>query len=139
MIRSTNRPAHGNVAMDDEAFEFLLAIGDCHRQLQRHAIELRKHQGVRTVEHVSDMPELPAGFRLAEYVDAELMDGEALSWCLEITVTVDNVAVEADVRRIHALGQDVIYEIAESSYSSQTACSLALPEITKRLCSANPL
>jgi hypothetical protein len=85
------------------------------------------------------MPELPAGFRLAEYVDAELMDGEALSWCLEITVTVDNVAVEADVRRIHALGQDVIYEIAESSYSSQTACSLALPEITKRLCSANPL
>jgi hypothetical protein len=121
------------------ALRLLLAIGECHRRLQAHAIHLRKLAEVQTVEHVADMPDLIDSYRLEEYVDAELVSGEAISWRLEITVTGKNIAVEADVRRIHSEGQDVIANIGEYNYSADADCSEELPGIAERLCSVNPL
>jgi hypothetical protein len=91
------------------------------------------------VTHVAEMPDLTDGYRLEEYVDAELHSGDALSWCLEITVSQHNIAVEADVRRVRSEGQDVLLTIGEFVYSTPAACSAALPAITDRLCGAIPL
>ena len=79
----------------------LSAIGECHRRLRSHAIHLREIAKVLDVKHVVEMPELVDAYRLEEYVDAELVSGEAISWCFEITKTRKTILVEADVRRIH--------------------------------------
>jgi hypothetical protein len=94
---------------------------------------------VRGVTHVVDMPELIDSYRLEEYVDAELVSGEAISWCLEITMTENAIFVEADVRRNHSEGQDIIEEVGDYQYSTETECSAQLPEIVARLCSVHPL
>jgi hypothetical protein len=126
-------------SISDAAFRFLLAIGECHRRLSHHAIRLRELGDVRTVQHMAYMPELADAFRLDQFVDAELVTGDAISWWLEITVTGQNIAVEADVRRIHSEGQDVIVTIGEYIFSTDAACAVELPCIAERLCSANPL
>lgn len=117
----------------------LAAIGECHRQLKQHAIHLCDHIKVRDVVHVIEMPELFESYRLQEYVDAELVSGEAISWCLEITLTKTTILVEADVRRIHSQGQDIIDSIGEYEYSTEAECASHLTNIVTQLCSANPL
>ncbi len=123
----------------NDTIELLSAIGECHRRLQRHAIQLRERADVRGVTHDVQMPALIDSFRLEEYVDAELVSGEAISWCLEFTVTETAIFVEADVRRNHADGQDVVAKIAEYRYSTGVECLPQLRYTTERLCSTNPL
>jgi hypothetical protein len=123
----------------DSKFELLLAIGESHRRLKRHVVHLRELTNVRAVTHDVEMPDLIDSYRIAEYVDAELVSGEAISWCLEITVTGATILVEADVRRIHSEGQDVVADIGEYQYSMEAEWSAQLRDITERLCSANPL
>jgi hypothetical protein len=125
--------------MDNDAYKLFFGIGTCHRLMKEHANEIRARSVVRTVIHWSDMSNLDDGFRLEEDVDAELVDGQAISWCLELTLTLEGVAVEADVRRIHGNGQDVLVEIADSVYPTVTEGSTGILEITRRLCSINPV
>jgi len=129
-----------SISANNGALLLLLAIGECHRCLTLHAVHLRELcDRVRAVKHGVEMPELIDSYRLEEYVDAELASGEAISWCLEITVTNTDILVEADVRRIHAEGQDVIAQIGEYRFSTVSECSAQLRDITERLCSAHPL
>ena len=123
----------------DLELPLLLAIGECHRRLERHAIQLSKHKNVRVVKKDVGMPSLVDCYRLEEYVDAELVSGDAISWCLEITATRTTILVEADVRRIHADGQDVVASIGEYQYSTEGEYSAQLRDVTERLCSVNPL
>ena len=59
----------------------------------------------------------------------------SISWLLEVTITADEVTVEADVRRVHSQGQDLLVGIAEDTYTVAEA-AIALPEIAQRLFSA---
>jgi|SRR5579884_1594609 len=129
-----------SISVNGGVSPLLLAIGECHRRLKLHAIHLRKHHGrVRAVKHVVEMPDLIDSYRLEEYVDAELASGEAISWCLEITLTNTAILVEADVRRIHAEGQDVVARICEHRYLTVSEFAAHLRDITESLCSANAL
>lgn len=123
--------------MNPEALALFSAVADGHRQLRAHAIRLRERDDVREVTHQCDMPLVEGAVRIVEFVDAELACGDAISWCLETTVTPDEVLVEADVRRIHGAGQDVLFHIAENAYPAGEAAR-ALPEVAQRLCSATP-
>ena len=124
--------------MNPESLALLSAIGDCHGKLRDHAIRLRDRPAVREATHVCDMPALGGAFRVEEFVDAELGSGDAICWFLEVTITADGVTVEADVRRVHSQGQDLLVGIAECRYTVGEA-TRALPEITQRLCSAAPV
>lgn len=124
--------------MSPELLALLSAIGNCHTQLQNHAIRLRDRALVREVKHLCDMPALDTAFRVQEFVDAELVSGDAISWGLEVTFTLDDVTVEADVRRVHSQGQDLLVSIAEGTYTTSDAAR-ALPGITQKLCSAVPI
>ena len=127
------------VSVIGRRFPLLLAIGECHRRLGRHALRLRERNDVQTVKHVVDMPALTDSYRIEEYVDAELVSGEAISWYLGITVTEAAILVEADVRRNHAEGQDVVATIGNYHYSTKEECSEQLKDITERLCSCDLL
>jgi len=124
--------------VSNDLLEWLRAIGASHRRLKCFAVYLRSLANVRMVTHVAEMPDLTDAYRLEQYVDAELDSGEALSWCLEITVSQRCIAVEADVRRVQSGGQDVVLSIGEFVYSTPAACSAALPAIADRLCGAIP-
>lgn len=121
--------------MNPDAIALLSAIATCHGKLREHAIRLRERPTVREVTHACNMPALDGAFRVEEFVDAELVSGEAISWFLEVTVAPNGVAVEADVRRIHSEGQDLVTGIAEDTYTLGESVR-QLPEITQRLCSA---
>ena len=125
--------------MSSDLLVLFFAIGASHRRLKCFANHLRSLANVRMVTHVAEMPELGGGYRLEEYVDAEFHSGEALSWCLEITVNQENFSVEADVRRVHLGGQDVASTIGEFVYRTPAACAAAIPDIVDRLCCAFPL
>jgi hypothetical protein len=120
--------------MDTIAYSLLIAIGNCHGLLKNHAAELVSRSVVKAVKHWFDISSLQDAVRLEEYVDAELVDGEAVSWCLELTITLEGVAVEADVRRVHRNGQDVLLEIADRKYENVLDCSKEIIEITQTLC-----
>jgi len=124
--------------MNPESLALLSAIGTCHGKLRDHATRLRLRPGVREVTHVCNLPAVEGAFRVEDFVDAELVSGDAISWCLEVTVTPNGVAVEADVRRVHSQGQDLLVGIAEGTYTANEAAR-ALPEITQRLCAAGPV
>lgn len=144
MVLELRDDSHNNtmdsISANGGAFPLLLAIGECHRRLKLHAIHLREHHDrVLAVKHVVEMPDLTDSYRLEEYVDAELASGEAISWCLEITMTNTAILVEADVRRIHAEGQDVVARIGEHRYLTVSECAAQLRDITESLCSVNAL
>jgi hypothetical protein len=124
--------------MNDHSYALLQAIGDCHRRMKQHAFRLKENKNVREVKHVVDIPGLPDAVRIEEYVDAELVSGEAISWYLEITVTAKHVRVEADVSRVHSGGQDLICTIDESLYTTEMAALDGLPLVAIRLCSWSP-
>ena len=117
----------------------LAVIGECHRQLQDHAIRLRNLAAVREVSHSVYMPLMVDAFRLQEFVEAEIQNGEEISWCFEVTLTTTDISVEADVRRNHSRGQEVLETLGEFRFSAEAECSVLLPEITTRLCALNPL
>jgi hypothetical protein len=120
------------------AYDLLVAIGKCHRLLKNHADKLASRSAVKTVTHWSDMPSIDDAFRLEEYVDTELVDGEAVSWCLELTITPEGVRLVADVRRIHSIGQDVLVEVADRQFTNLVDFPKAVIEVTERLCASGP-
>ena len=125
--------------MDQDSYNLFITIGRCHRLLKDHADKLASRSVVRAVKQWSDMSNVDGAFRLEEYVDVELADGQAMSWCLEVTLTQDSIMVEADVRRIHDEGQDVLATIADCRYRNVVNCSNGLGEITRELCASNPV
>lgn len=125
--------------MDKDMFNLFITIGMCHRLLKDHADELASRSGVRTVKHWSDMSNVDDAFRLEEYVDAELTSGQGISWCLELTLSGDGIMVEADVRRIHGKGQDVLVTIADCEFQNAVEGSNGVAEITRKLCASNPV
>lgn len=130
-----NREAN---SMGDDALVLLRAVGVCHGLLKEHASQLREDASNTSVTHWFDLYNLDGACGLEEYVDAELQGGQAISWRLEVTVTPDKIIVEADVRKIHELGQDVIAQIAERTYSTVVEYANEITEIVRRLIHMNP-
>lgn len=120
--------------MNSDTYSLFYTIGKCHQTLKNHAKKIALRSSVKAVTQWSDISIVDEAFRLEEYVDAELSSGQAISWRLEVTLTRTEIMVEADVRRIHGEGQDVIATIADCEYRSVIDGSIAIAEITKKLC-----
>lgn len=116
-----------------------MEMGVCHRRLVQHAIDFQSVKNVQAVKLVVDMPILNDCYRIEEYVDVELNSGDAVSWCLEITVAEQYILVEADVRRISTEGQDILKEICRSRFSTADQFLMQIRGITDLLCTFNPL
>lgn len=124
--------------MDNDAFKLFIAIGTCHCRLKEHAQEIRKHSSVTSVTCWLDAYDFDNACRFEDYVDAEISNGEAISWRLEITLTLDEFIVEADVRKIHAAGYDVVAEVADRTYSTAAECAIGILEVTRQLIVVDP-
>ncbi len=132
--------------MDKSAYELFMSFGECHRLLKDLAHELRSRSGVTEVVHWTDMTNVPTdlpnvehAFRLEEFVDAELENGEAVCWCLEVTFTPKRISIEADIVRNHAKGQDAVATIADCEYWRLDNAASEITEVARQLCESDPL
>jgi hypothetical protein len=125
--------------MDHDTYHLLINIGTCHRLLKDFANGVRSRVNVKSVTHWTDLHDIDSAFRLEEFVDAELVSGEAISWRLELTICVDRFIIESDVRRIHGNGQDVVAEVADRVYSTETECSTGILEVVRQLSNTYPI
>lgn len=94
--------------MNDASFLFLEGVVTCHEKLRGFAQTLRNRSDVTKVTHWVDLHNIKEGICVEEFVDAELSNGETVSWALEITASTSAWNLEADLRRIYHAGQDVI-------------------------------
>jgi hypothetical protein len=74
--------------METEIYKLFFAIGSCHEKLKLLAKRLETHPEVKGVTHWLDMYNVDNAFRMEEFVDAELTSGEAMSWALEMTLSL---------------------------------------------------
>jgi hypothetical protein len=139
-FRPTNSDRGAEVgSMDQGSYKLFIAIGTCHRLMKEHATQTRARPGVRDLTHWLDVYDVDDAFRLQEYVDAELSNGQAISWRLELTLNGGAFTVESDVRQIHQDGQDLVQEVADCAYPTAEECAAGIVETTRRLCSIDPL
>ena len=113
-------------------------IGRCHRFLSDHARSVGMMEDVISSIHSFDMTSLEGSFRLEEYVDAELVNGQAYSWSVEIVLNDLSINVEAEIRRIHEAGQDLVESIAACEFLDLDQCSTSLGGIVEALCRTVP-
>lgn len=125
--------------MDQDCYALLLAIGTCHDLLKDHARQVRQHPDVCDVAHWLDAHTLGNAFQMTGFVDAELRNGEAISWRLELNLSRASFTIESDVRSIHRKGQDVIEVVAEVTYPAAEACAAGLLDTARHLCAAHPI
>jgi hypothetical protein len=118
--------------------ELLIAIGKCHRLLKEFGINLRRRSTVKEVTHYANLNDLADGFRLEEYVDAELTNGISFSWRVETTITIDEFAIVSDVRQIYEGEQDLVAEVADRTFKTTEECVQGLVDITLRLINTDP-
>lgn len=120
--------------MNQESLNLFIAVGECHRLLKEFAQRIRCDANVSGVAHWMDVINVGTSCRIEEYVDAELRSGEAISWRLELLISIDRFVIESDVRRIHKYGQDFVAEISKEVHSSADECAISLSEVANRLC-----
>lgn len=125
--------------INNSEYRLLFALGMCNHRLRVHKVTLESRPKVTEATHWSDIEIVDEAFRLKEFVDAELINGQAISWRLEVTVTPHKIAVEADVRRIHSEGIDVLVEIANYCFDNVTVASNRITDITEQLCAVDPI
>lgn len=118
----------------NKTISLLASIAECHSQLKDHAKKLRSDPKVVSVVHWTDMTNLANGVRLEESVDAELNSGEALSWCIQLQVNSAGIEVEADIRRIHRDGQDLVIQISQRCWNDCEGATSEVSDIVQDLC-----
>jgi hypothetical protein len=125
--------------MDNDVYTLFRTVGACHRRLKDFAFIIKQSSCVTNVTHWLDIYDLDGGSRVEEYVDAELLNGEAISWRLEITLTPEHCVIEADVRKIHKLGQDLVADVSDRTFSTVAECAQGLMESLQTLIEIRPL
>lgn len=116
--------------------QFLATVAAARDRLIALARSLESHPAVTKVTHWSECPALESGARIEEFVDAELQSGNAISWSLEIALYDGSWHLEADIRIIHATGQDRLVEFPERDGSQVPELLCQIEALTAQLADA---
>lgn len=121
--------------MNSDCYKMMAALAECHVFLRDHAASVRSLSCVKSVTHWSELsPTGDGGVRFENFVDAELLDGRAISWNMEITITVDFVTIEADIREIGDSGDRVLRTIPSCTHVELTKGADAAVNVARELC-----
>lgn len=125
--------------MDKDSYKLFIAIGACHQLMKDHAKKTKARTDVCGVTHWLDMYNVQSAFRFEEYVDAEMSNGRAICWHLELTILPESFAIEADVSQVYQGLWDRLEEISNGENLIVADCAEELLDATRRLCSAHSL
>ena len=121
--------------MNEEALKVLMLIADVHRLLCDHSSRLDLETKVQSVAHWNDVISLPSGVAVQEFVDATVSDEVSYSWQWYMSITRQDVQLEAQICRDDTGGQTRLITIAELTFEDWEACSLESLKRARDLCS----
>lgn len=97
--------------------KFITAIARLKETFAELARSLRLQAGVKSVVQWLDIPLLGDGYRIELYTDAEMSDGRALGWRLEVAWSGQNWIVEGGVTINDATGHTLTFRGTRLHYT----------------------
>lgn len=89
--------------------------------------------------HWTRLYDLKAAFRIDESIGAELSNGQAIDWGIEITGYEGVLHVEAEIRSVHDQGQDLVRAVADQKFEEVDDFTDSLARIVEDLCDLSSL
>jgi hypothetical protein len=103
-------------------------------ELFRHnAVTVGKHTKVSKTLNALEFTRSTTGPLLTGYLDAELKDGTALSWLLDVAWTDESWSIQAKLARSTRDGQDTIQELPGEEISGFEYFRSRILDTTRRL------
>jgi hypothetical protein len=119
----------------------LSALAEHREAMISLAVDLRRRRQVAEVTTGIDIRKYESGeIRVESYVDAELRDGRALCWWLEMS-SADPArwTIGASLRENNASGQDVLRDFGELAGNSPAGLASGLDRLTRELAAATDI
>lgn len=107
--------------------------GEVKELLRNHAIAVRKLQDVIRTLDALEVIGYSSGPVLEGYVEAELRDGSALSWLLEVSWDNEGWAIDARLARSSRDRQDTLKEFSTEKVRDLGQFAIRLKEVVGRL------
>jgi len=86
----------------------LKALGEVNRRLRDHAVTIRRKPGVQSTDTRLEVIDYQNGPMIEAYVGAEMKDGTALCWSLDVNWTDDAFHMEATLERNSRAGAETL-------------------------------
>jgi hypothetical protein len=122
-------------AIESDTRVILNALAKVTRLLRDHGVSVRLKPGVKSVATSLEVVEYDNGPMIEGYVDAELEDGTALSWRLDVRWTEVSFEIDATLERISGAGSETLRQLPESVIRDARELPDALIEVTRSLLS----
>ena len=118
----------------ESEFVVIPALAQLREQLIAHARSLRKNQAVDAVSDKLDVREYPeGGLQIEAYVDAELKNGEALTWWLEARLNDGVWTVDGSLTRNSSGLQDLLEQVKPRTCTTPSDLAQALGAVAREL------
>jgi hypothetical protein len=105
-------------AQDAAAKRLLEALSDINRLLRDHAVELRRSSIATDAEAYLEAVAYKNGPVLEGYVDAKLVNGDTVCWCLDVHWNQDSWTIEATLDKKSGDRQETVAELPSATVTS---------------------
>lgn len=116
--------------------QFFAALGRSYETMKSIAATCRANERVSSAMQQIWIYQLEHGFRATLDVGAELKNGDALSWWLEVTGFDAMFSLEAGIARNDAQGWDMIDTLMETTCTTSEECMSHMNEAASKLSSS---
>jgi hypothetical protein len=111
----------------------LEALGLVNRLFRDAASSLGRLPQVKSVATALEIMSYENGSRIEGYVDAELQDGNGISWLLDVQWNADSWTIRATLEKNSAAGNEVIEQLPPANIADVELLPEALTGIAKKL------
>jgi hypothetical protein len=103
---------------DAPAKRLLEALADINRLLRDHAVELRRSSIATDAEAYLEAVAYRNGPVLEGYVEAKLVNGDTVCWCLDVRWNQDSWTIEATLDKKSGDRQETVAELPSATVTS---------------------
>ena len=118
---------------DPSSARLLKIAAQCNEMMATLARRVAEQADVLSAKSAIDIRSYTDRVCLELFVDAELSQGTALTWWIELVWRQSKWGVEAAVRIVHRDGQDLLQQVAAHECSSEETCFESLMEAAATL------
>lgn len=101
--------------------------------LRNHGIVIRRQKNVSRTQDALEVIPYNSGPVIEGYVEAELQDGSAISWLLDVTWNNEQWKIAARLTRSARDTQETLWELEEQTVSDFEQFTNRLTEVVKQL------
>ena len=123
---------------EETARKILGALGQVNRILRNHAVRLEQRPDVKSTETRLEVVNYQNGPMVEGFVEAEMDNGTALCWCLDLTWSEDTFRIEGSLDRNSVEGSETLKQLPVKALRNVEQLPDALAEITHTLLALGP-